>query len=183
MAWVLLISRSGGNAGSDCQVEEDFDVVEEEVERGVFTAETNSVVGVRINQRAEMKAKVLIVDDDVAITQQLFWMLCADYDVMTANDLASAVRRTTIYEPAVVLLDLNLPPTLDSPDSGMRILEYIKGRFAAAKVFIISSASSIETQKACLDGGADGFFSKPLEIESLLSTVRRTALARHHGAV
>ncbi len=129
-----------------------------------------------------MKAKILIVDDDVAITQQLFWMLCDDYEVMTANDLASAIRRATIYEPAVVLLDLNLPPTLDAPDSGMRILQYIKGHFAAAKVFIISSASNIETQKACIEGGADGFFSKPLEIENLLATVRRTTLARHLGA-
>ncbi len=129
-----------------------------------------------------MKAKILIVDDDVAITQQLFWMLCDDYEVMTANDLAPAIRRATIYEPAVVLLDLNLPPTLDAPDSGMRILQYIKGHFAAAKVFIISSASNIETQKDCIEGGADGFFSKPLEIENLLATVRRTTLARHLGA-
>ncbi|MDQ3684578.1 MAG: response regulator transcription factor [Acidobacteriota bacterium] len=129
-----------------------------------------------------MKAKVLIVDDDVAITQQLFWMLCDDYEVTTANDLASAIRRTTIYEPAVLLLDLNLPPTLDAPDSGMRVLEYIKGHFAAAKVFIISSASNSEMQKICLEGGADGFFSKPLEIENLLATVRRTTLARHLGA-
>ncbi|HVF26737.1 MAG TPA: response regulator [Pyrinomonadaceae bacterium] len=129
-----------------------------------------------------MKTKVLIVDDDVAITQQLFWMLCDDYEVTTANDLASAIRRTTIYEPAVVLLDLNLPPTLDAPDSGMRVLQYIKGHFAAAKVFIISSASNSEMQNICLEGGADGFFSKPLEIENLLATVRRTALARHLGA-
>ncbi|MBA2647008.1 MAG: response regulator [Pyrinomonadaceae bacterium] len=128
-----------------------------------------------------MKAKVLIVDDDVAITQQLFWMLCDDYEVTTANDLASAIRRTTIYEPAIVLLDLNLPPTLDAPDSGMRILEYIKGHFAAAKVFIISSALNSETERACIEGGADGFFSKPLEIENLLATVRRTTLARHLG--
>ncbi len=71
----------------------------------------------------EMKPKVLIVDDDAAITHQLFWTLCDDYEVMTAGDLASAIRRATIYEPAVALLDLHLPPTPDAPDSGMRILE------------------------------------------------------------
>ena len=59
--------------------------------------------------------KILIVDDDPAITQQLFWTLCDEYDVMTANDLASAVRRVTIYEPAVSILDLHLPPVPDSP--------------------------------------------------------------------
>ena len=38
------------------------------------------------------KPKVLIVDDDVAITQQLFWTLCDEFEVMTANNLSSAIR-------------------------------------------------------------------------------------------
>lgn len=129
------------------------------------------------DRRGEMKPKVLIVDDDVAITQQLFWMLCDDYEVMTANDLASAIRRATIYEPALSILDLHLPPTSDSPDAGMRILEYIKGHFPSSKVFIISSAADIETQKACFRRGADGYLNKPLDAEQLLATVHRCLLA------
>ena len=38
-----------------------------------------------------MKPRILIVDDDDAITQQLFWTLCDDYDVMTANDMPTAI--------------------------------------------------------------------------------------------
>ena len=49
-----------------------------------------------------MKPRILIVDDDEAITQQLFWTLSDDYDVVTANDMQTAVRRATIYEPAGV---------------------------------------------------------------------------------
>jgi len=130
----------------------------------------------------EMKPKVLIVDDDAAITQQLFWTLCDDYEVMTAGDLASAIRRAPIYEPAVALLDLHLPPTPDAPDSGIRILEYIKGHFPTAKVFVISSATTDEVQKACIRSGADGFLSKPLDVENLLSIVRRSTLARQLDA-
>lgn len=124
-----------------------------------------------------MKPKVLIVDDDVAIRQQLFWMLCDDYEVMTANDMASAIRRATIYEPDVSILDLHLPPTLDTPDAGMRILEYVKGHFPASKVFIVSSEDGAEMQEECLRSGADGFLSKPLDIEQLLSTIRNSAMA------
>ena len=51
-----------------------------------------------------MKPRLLIVDDDVAVTQQLFWTLCDEYEVMTANDLQTAVRRATIYEPAVSIV-------------------------------------------------------------------------------
>ena len=124
-----------------------------------------------------MKPKVLIVDDDVAIRQQLFWMLCDDYEVMTANDMASAIRRATIYEPDVSILDLHLPPTLDTPDAGMRILEYVKGHFPSSKVFIVSSEDGVEMQEECLRSGADGFLSKPLDIEQLLSTIRNSAMA------
>lgn len=122
-----------------------------------------------------MKPRVLIVDDDAAITQQLFWTLCDAYDVTTANDLPTAVRRATIYEPALSILDLHLPPTLDSPEVGMRILGYIKDRFPLSKVLVMSSAATVEMQQACYDNGADGFLPKPFEIDHLLATVRRCA--------
>ena len=128
--------------------------------------------------RREMKPKVLIVDDDVAVTQQLFWTLCEEFEVMTANNLASAIRRATIYEPEIAILDLHLPPTLDAPDTGLRILEYVKAHLPTSKVFVVSSAATVEQQKDCIRRGADGFLSKPLDVEHLLSTVRRTALAR-----
>ena len=130
-----------------------------------------------------MKPKLLIVDDDVTITQQLFWMLCDDFEVMTASDLASAIRRATIYEPDVAILDLHLPPTLNSPDAGLRLLEYVKAHLPLTKVFVVSSESNVETQRTCLLGGADGFLSKPIDIEHLLSTVRRSALALQLQAV
>lgn len=128
--------------------------------------------------RKKMKPKVLIIDDDVAITQQLFWTLCDEFEVMTANNLSTAIRRTNIYEPDVSILDLHLPPTLDAPDTGLRILDYVKSHLPASKVFVASSDPSIEMRKDCLARGADGFFDKPLDIERLVSTVRRAALSR-----
>jgi DNA-binding NarL/FixJ family response regulator len=59
----------------------------------------------------------------------------------------------------------------------MRVLEYIKGHFPASKVYVVSSESGVETQKACFRAGADGFLSKPLDIERLLSAVRNSTLA------
>jgi DNA-binding NtrC family response regulator len=127
------------------------------------------------NEDIKMKPRVLIVDDDAAITQQLFWTLCDTYEVMTANDLQTALRRATIYEPALSILDLHLPPVLDSPEVGMRILGYIKDRFPLSKVLVMSSAATAEMQQACFDNGADEFLSKPFETDQLLATVRRYA--------
>lgn len=129
-----------------------------------------------------MKPKVLIVDDDVAITRQLFWTLCDEFEVMTANNLSSAIRRATIYEPDAVVLDLHLPPTLDAPDTGLRVLDFVRRHLPFSKVFVASSDPSVEMQKDCMRRGADGFFDKPLDVERLLSTVRRTALARRLAA-
>lgn len=129
-----------------------------------------------------MKPKLLIVDDDVAITRQLFWMLCDEFDVLTAHDLASAIRRATVYEPDVAILDLHLPPTENSIDTGMRILEYVKGRLPASKVFVLSSETSADVQKSCIQQGADGFLSKPLDVERLLAAVRTVAAAEQLSA-
>jgi DNA-binding NtrC family response regulator len=122
-----------------------------------------------------MKPRILIVDDDEAITQQLFWTLSDDYDVVTANDLQTAIRRATIYEPVVSIVDLHLPPEVDSPEVGLRILEYIKSHLPDSKVLVMSSASGIETRKACFAVGADEFLDKPFDTEKLLSTMRRMA--------
>jgi DNA-binding response OmpR family regulator len=130
-----------------------------------------------------MKPKVLIIDDDKAVTQQLFWSLCEEYDVMTANDLQSAMRRATVYEPAVSIVDLHLPPVVDSPKVGLRILGYLKDRLPYSKVLIISSAIDACVQEACLANGADEVLDKPFEIEQLLAAMRRIAPERAFEAV
>ena len=122
-----------------------------------------------------MKPRILIVDDDEAITQQLFWTLSDDYDVVTANDMQTAVRRATVYEPIVSILDLHFPPEADSPDVGLRILEYIKAHIPDSKVLVITGANGIETRKACYAVGADEFLGKPFDTEQLLATMRRMA--------
>lgn len=124
-----------------------------------------------------MKPKLLIVDDDTAIRQQLFWTLCDEYEVLTASDLHSAVRNATVYEPVISILDLHMPPVLDSPEVGLRVLEHIKAQCPGSKVYVVSSEDGVETQKACFRQGADGFLSKPLDVEKLLTTVRRATLA------
>jgi len=123
-----------------------------------------------------MKPKLLIVDDDVSITRQLFWMLCDEFDVLTAHDLATAVRRATVYEPDVAILDLHLPPTENSADTGLRILEYVKGRLPLSKVFVVSSDAAADVQRDCVGRGADGFLSKPVDLEKLLTAVRTCAV-------
>ena len=121
-----------------------------------------------------MKPRVLIVDDDEAITQQLFWTLSDEYDVVTANDLQTAVRRATVYQPRVSILDLNFPPN-DSPVVGLKILEYIKSHVPTAKVLVMTASTGMEMRRTCYAVGADEFLDKPFDVEQLLRTMRRLA--------
>ena len=120
-----------------------------------------------------MKPRILIVDDDSAITQQLYWTLCDEYDVVTANDMQTAIRRATFYKPDISILDLQMPPERDSPATGLRLLEYIKGHLPQSSVLIMTSNSEPDVRKACLAAGADGFFAKPFELEDMLASICR----------
>ena len=132
-----------------------------------------------------MKPRILIVDDDSVITQQLYWTLCEEYDIVTANDMQTAIRRATFYKPDVSILDLQMPPEKDTPASGMRLLEFIKGHLTQSKVLIMSSNSAPDVRAACEAAGADGFFAKPFKIEDMLSSscrlipVHRLKLVAH----
>jgi len=122
-----------------------------------------------------MKPRILVVEDDEAIARQLYWTLSGPYEVLMANDMHTAVRRALLYEPDVSILDLHLPPNPESPEVGLRMIEYIKSHRPESKVLVISSANGIETQKACFAVGADEFLDKPFETEDLLVAMRRLA--------
>jgi DNA-binding response OmpR family regulator len=118
-----------------------------------------------------MKPRILVVDDDEAITQQLYWTLCEEYDVLTANDMPTAIRRATFYKPDISILDLELPPEKNSPSIGLRLLEFLKGHLPNSCVLIMSSHSAADIRTQCASAGADGFFAKPFEIEELLASI------------
>ncbi len=116
-----------------------------------------------------MKPRILIVDDDTAVTQQLFWSLSEDYDVVTANDLQTAVRRATVYKPSISIVDMNLTP--EDSDAGLRILEYIKAHVPGSKLVV--TVNGTKAWELFYAVGADEVLAKPFEIEELLSTTRR----------
>ncbi|PYS68592.1 MAG: hypothetical protein DMF69_19735 [Acidobacteria bacterium] len=120
-----------------------------------------------------MKPRILVVDDDEAITQQLYWTLAEDYDVVTANDMRTAIRRATFYKPDISILDLQMPPADDTPTIGLQLLEFIKGHLPNSRVLIMSSNDKSEVQQACYDAGADEFFDKPFEIQEMLASICR----------
>lgn len=118
-----------------------------------------------------MKPRILIVDDDSTITQQLYWTLSGEYDVVTANDMQTAIRRATFYKPDISIVDLQMPPDRDSPTSGLILLEYIKSQLSNSRVLVMTSNNTPEVRDKCFAAGADGFFAKPFEIQDMLASI------------
>ena len=60
---------------------------------------------------------LLVVEDDEGLQRQLKWAYDG-YEVVCAGDRAGAIEALRAHEPAVVTLDLGLPPDPDGTDEG-----------------------------------------------------------------
>jgi two-component system, NtrC family, response regulator len=120
-----------------------------------------------------MKPKLLIVDDDEEIRTQMKWALGQDYEVLLAGDRDGALQVFSSHHPAVVILDLGLPPHPNEADEGLATLEDLLVMDRTAKVIIISGQEERENALRAVGSGAYDFLSKPVPIEELRLLLRR----------
>ena len=62
---------------------------------------------------SDTRPPLLIVGDDLALQKQIKWSLDR-FESVTADDRASALAQFRRHAPAVVTMDLGLPPNPDS---------------------------------------------------------------------
>ena len=67
---------------------------------------------------------LLVVEDDEGLQRQLKWAYDG-YRVVAAGDRAQAIDALRLHEPAVVTLDLGLPPDPDGVEEGFATLQEI----------------------------------------------------------
>jgi two-component system NtrC family response regulator len=85
-----------------------------------------------------MNPKLLLVEDDEEIRTQMKWALAQDYEILLAEDRASAMETFRSARPAVVLLDLGLPPHPNSPDEGLAALSELLALDRLAKIVVVT---------------------------------------------
>ena len=101
------------------------------------------------------------------------WALAQDYDVLLAEDRPSALDIIKNEQPAVVTLDLGLPPNPAGVEEGFAILDDILGTYSQTKVIIITGRSEKEHALRAVEKGAYDFFYKPIQIDELKVVLRR----------
>ena len=124
-----------------------------------------------------IKPKLLVVEDDPGLQAQLKWAY-EDFEVLLASDRAQAMAALRAEEPAVVTLDLGLPPDPDGTSEGFAVLDEIMAIKPDTKVIVASGHGARESALQAIAKGAYDFYQKPVDIDAIGLIVRR-ALSLH----
>ena len=115
---------------------------------------------------------LLIVEDDPALQKQIKWSLDR-FTAVTAGDRESALVQLRRHTPAVITMDLGLPPDPDSVSEGMRLLEQVLAINPDTKVIVLTGQNDRSHALRAVALGAYDFLAKPFEPEILNLTVER----------
>ncbi len=115
---------------------------------------------------ADERPTLLMVEDDLGLQKQMRWSFDR-YNVIFADNRETAVAQLRRYEPAVVTLDLGLPPDPDTPNEGFKTLEEILSLAPATKVIALTGQNDRSNALRAIGMGAYDFFAKPFEPDVL----------------
>lgn len=127
------------------------------------------------------RAKVLIVEDDVALADALARALGREYDTVVAHTGGDALALAR-DDVDLILLDLNLPD-MDGIDVAQRLTAH------AADLVMLTARSDVASRVRGLYAGADDYVSKPFAMDELLARVyarlrgRARAVDLRHGSL
>jgi DNA-binding NtrC family response regulator len=118
-----------------------------------------------------MKARVLIVDDEVQLRKTLAEVLAAEgYEVLEAADASEGLRLVTECEPDIVFCDWRMPE-----GGGEAFLSDLHERdlLRAMPVVIITAHGTSQSAIAAMQLGAYDFVTKPFDLDEICATASR----------
>ena len=125
-----------------------------------------------MNSTQDKRRTLLIVEDDPALQKQMRWAFDA-CETVAASDRESAIAQLRKHEPAVVTMDLGLPPAPDDVSEGFKLLREILTLAPETKVIVLTGQHDRENAVKAVGLGAYDFFAKPFEPELLNLTIER----------
>jgi DNA-binding response OmpR family regulator len=121
-----------------------------------------------IGEGKNMSTKILVIDDDVAITELLSMLLRTHgFDVIVTNSGADGIHLVEETIPNVVLLDLMMPDK-----DGWQVCKAIRA-FSNIPILILSAINDPSVVASVLDAGADDFLVKPVPSGVLVAHIRK----------
>lgn len=114
-----------------------------------------------------MAAKILVVDDDPAISEMLTMVLQGEgFSTVTVGDGAEAVEAARAQHPDLILLDLMLPGM-----NGVDVCKAVRD-FSAVPIVMLTAKTDTVDVVLGLESGADDYVPKPFKPKELVARVR-----------
>jgi len=120
---------------------------------------------------SEHRPRVLVVEDEDNIALALDYLMTREgYDHDRIASGGQAMDRIRAMRPDLVLLDVMLPEV-----SGYDICRDVRDdpALSEVKILMMTARGSAMERKRGLELGADGFISKPFELQDLRAEIRR----------
>lgn len=116
-----------------------------------------------------MVPRILIIDDEKSI-REVFSVLLGDhgFQVAAAENGRQGIEKARLFEPDVVLLDMNLP---DIP--GLEVLAGLRELQPGPEIIIITAFGTIRNAVEATKLGAYAYLEKPIDNDELLLNVSR----------
>lgn len=128
-----------------------------------------------------MSTKILIIDDNFAVSLALKQALKPVYEVDIAHTGARGLEKLAAYQYQTVILDLGLPDM-----NGLEVCNSIRQTGNTVPIIILSGESTPSRKVELLDSGADDYLTKPFSVDELKArlrlTIRRTRLLQTLGS-
>src|SRR6266508_860348 len=121
------------------------------------------------------KPALLVVEDDPEIREQMRWAFDDAYMVYLAGNRRDALALMKRERPALITLDLGLPPHPAEAAEGLALLEELLVVERTAKVIVITGNSDRTNAMMAVQRGAYDFLEKPVQLDVLKIILDRAA--------
>ena len=114
--------------------------------------------------------KILIIDDDVTITELLkFLVKMGGHAPTTVNDSTKAIEIASAVDPDLITLDLMMPGL-----TGFELcaLLHQNPKFANIPILIVSARDDPESKERALQAGAQDYLTKPFGSDELMQKLK-----------
>jgi len=112
--------------------------------------------------------RILIVDDELEITEILADLLSTEYDCQKAGSAEQALARLQASEFQLVISDITMPGM-----TGLEMIPHIKELCPNTVVVMISGMQTVESAIGALRVGAFDYLMKPFDLRQVEAVVKR----------
>ncbi len=114
--------------------------------------------------------KILIVDDDITITELMTALVKAEgYEATAVNDSLQALEIARSLNPDLITLDLMMPGL-----TGFELCKLLRNdpKFSHTPIVIVSAKDDSESKEKARQAGAEDYLTKPFGLDDFLNKIK-----------